>query len=322
MAVLFATDFSDRSISALREAARQAQARDAELTLVNTLEELRTQSVWTSLFEDLEELREHMLNERLEHLQSFYDEHVDAETRGALSTTFRVMSGRASDNILKLAEELDAQLIVVGSSGKGQAMATLLGSVSNDLVRQSHRPVMVVPDHEGDAQAPNGPILVPVDFSPVGIALLEHARTLAERDGTKLLVVHSIGSAPARMDRAFSVDPGAIDRAVALQRQGLEQIISALGLSDAVSVLQVEIGDAHSVIRDAAKKHSARLIVIGSHGHRGLQRWMLGNTAERVLREVLCPVLVLRETLEEDSPHHDLLNESSSPRSERVNEKN
>ena len=307
MAVLFATDFSDRSISALREAARQAQARDAELILVNTLDELRAQSVWTSLFEDLESLREHMLSERLEHLESFYNEHVDAPTRDALSATFRVMSGRAGDNILKLADELDVQLIVVGSSGKGQAMATLLGSVSNDLVRQSHRPVMVVPGHEDGARTPAGPILVPVDFSAVGIALLKHAHVLAERDGTKLLVVHSIGSAPARMDRAFSVDPGAIDRAVALQRQGLEQIIDSLGIADAVSILQVEIGDAHSVIRDAAKEHSARLIVIGSHGHRGIQRLMLGNTAERVLREVPCPVLVLRETLEDDSPHHDLL---------------
>jgi nucleotide-binding universal stress UspA family protein len=59
------------------------------------------------------------------------------------------------------------------------------------------------------------------------------------------------------------------------------------------------VGNPYEEIVSAAKEISADLIVIGSHGHTGLGRLLLGSTAERVAKYAPCPVLVVK-----DSPGH------------------
>jgi nucleotide-binding universal stress UspA family protein len=62
----------------------------------------------------------------------------------------------------------------------------------------------------------------------------------------------------------------------------------------------IELGPPHVGILDAVKQHNADLIVMGTHGRKGVARFFLGSTAERVLRDRTCPVLVLRELPEND----------------------
>lgn len=76
-----------------------------------------------------------------------------------LSWQWRCVQGNAVDGMLRAADEIDAGFIVVGSHGAGMSSVPLLGSTSQSIVRNSHRPVIVVPppdDHphrRGGAEA-------------------------------------------------------------------------------------------------------------------------------------------------------------------------
>ncbi len=78
---------------------------------------------------------------------------LEGELRRAIGEVFgpeesaiasRVASGRASERLIELALELDADLVIAGSTGKSATERVLLGSVTEDLVRGSAVPVMIV----------------------------------------------------------------------------------------------------------------------------------------------------------------------------------
>jgi nucleotide-binding universal stress UspA family protein len=62
-----------------------------------------------------------------------------------------VVGGDAGSTLCDLAEELDASAIVIGSRGRGGIRRALLGSVSDHVVRNAGRPVLVVPHEHGDS---------------------------------------------------------------------------------------------------------------------------------------------------------------------------
>ena len=310
MTIVTATDFSKQSATALVEAAREAERAQVNLVCVHVMEEWRTHSSWERLVGETAELREQMYQERIARLNAFCRERLDDDVIEPERVTRRVFTGAPSARILELAEEVDASQIVIGSAGVGALAANFLGSTANDLVRRSQRPVLVVPPHEETQASRLGPILVPVDFSAVGLATLRYAGELARRDEHELVVVHATGPSPVRLSKAsypLSIDPGGFDRAMLIQRHGLEQIVEALDLDDLTDTVRVEVGEPHRVIRELVDELEARMVCMGSHGRQGVQRFLLGNTAERVLRQVPCPVLVLRETLEPGSSLRSLL---------------
>ena len=310
MTIVTATDFSKQSATALVEAAREAERAQVNLVCVHVMEEWRAHSSWERLVGETAELRDQMYQERVARLNAFCRERFDDDVIAPERVTRRVLTGAPSARILEMAEEVDASRIVIGSAGVGTLAANFLGSTANDLVRRSQRPVLVVPPRE-EIEAPRpGPILVPMDFSAVGLATLRYAGDLARRNEHELVVVHATGPSPVRLSKAsypFSIDPGGFDRAILIQRHGLEQIVEALDLDEITAAVRIEVGEPHRIIRELVDELAACMICMGSHGRQGVQRFLLGNTAERVLRQVPCPVLVLRETLEQGSPLRPLL---------------
>lgn len=82
--------------------------------------------------------------------ESADDEALDAVADGIravapdLGIDVETLSGRAAEELLALARRLDAQLVVVGSRGRGPIRAAVLGSVSSKLVQETDRPIMIV----------------------------------------------------------------------------------------------------------------------------------------------------------------------------------
>ncbi len=70
----------------------------------------------------------------------------------------------------------------------------------------------------------------------------------------------------------------------------LDEAVAALGLTDVETV--VEYGDAGRVICEVAASLPASVVVLGTHGRRGLRRAVMGSTADYVVRHAVCPVLV------------------------------
>lgn len=148
-------------------------------------------------------------------------------------------------------------------------------------------------------------ILVPVDFSECSRAALERAGALARRLGAAVHVLH-VWELPE------ALPPGANEGAYAGQLIGmaekfaetklheLTQDARAQGLAIAESLL--EMGSPPSAIAERAKQGRYDLLVLGTHGRKGLSRVLLGSVAEKVVRTAPCPVLTVHGGSEPRAP--------------------
>ena len=144
-------------------------------------------------------------------------------------------------------------------------------------------------------------ILAPVDGSKTSNKGLREAIRLAKSEGAKLFVLHVVSEYPAFavMDGMMSGAPGA-DLLPALRAGGKRALekARALAAKNAVpaSIILREMlaGPAADPIVREARKIGADLIVMGTHGHRGLRRLVMGSDAEQVVRMTPVPVLLVR----------------------------
>ena len=124
-------------------------------------------------------------------------------------------------------------------------------------------------------------ILCPLDFSATSAALVAYAAALAVGTGAELRLLYvqePAGPAAAGVEAALNVH-----RAAAVAA-GARRVSTGLAHGEA----------APTIVAEAQRQH-ADLIVIGAHGRTGLSRFLMGNTAEVVVRTATCPTLLVRE---------------------------
>lgn len=147
-------------------------------------------------------------------------------------------------------------------------------------------------------------ILVPVDGSPTSTQGLDEAIKLAKLTGASLRLVHVVDQ--LTFATGFEVYTGDL---VGMLREAGEKILGdskaraqAAGI-DATTFLCDTFGArVCDLVIDQAKDWAADLIVIGSHGRRGMSRLLLGSDAEQVVRMARVPVLLVHGTNAEASP--------------------
>jgi nucleotide-binding universal stress UspA family protein len=137
--ILLATDGSEEAQLAARTAADLAQKTDSELhvSTVGTGLPISATTSPAHLEEVLREQRrqaEEVLEQQAKRIE---------ESGGTVKETY-LREGRAAEEIVELAEELGAGLIVMGSRGQGRLRRALMGSVSDAVVRHAHCPVTIV----------------------------------------------------------------------------------------------------------------------------------------------------------------------------------
>ena len=145
------------------------------------------------------------------------------------------------------------------------------------------------PGQESPAAFKLKKVLVPVDFSDCSKKALQYAVRFARQFDGKLTLLHVVPRYPAVSEM------GPIDLETLQEgRAQLEVVRLTIGdLAPCDTLLRT--GTPHIEIIEAAKEQSIDLIIIATHGHKGLTRVLLGSTAERVIRQAPCPVLVVRE---------------------------
>ena len=144
-------------------------------------------------------------------------------------------------------------------------------------------------------------ILVPVDGSNTSKKGLREALKLAASNGARVRFVHVVdeGMMPASRPAALGGDREFVRALKDAGTKTLAEAVAAAEKNDvrAECAQRMSAGRRVSeVILDEAKKWRADLIVIGTHGRRGLNRLLLGSDAERVLRQAPVPVLLVRGT--------------------------
>ena len=194
------------------------------------------------------------------------------------------------------ATEHDIDLVVMGTHGRKGMDRLLSGSVAEEVVRRAPCPVFTVPTAD-DGERPNTPIdrvLVPVDLSGQSPLVVNHAAALATAYAAPLDLLHVVEEAvfPTEygMDPLTPPQPDVQERA----REALKALAAEIEDFDEPLNTHILAGYAARDIVDFAEEYAADLIVMATHGRTGLQRFLIGSVAEKVVRSAPCPVFTVK----------------------------
>lgn len=217
--------------------------------------------------------------------------------RDGLTVTTRVLVGRPATVLVARARETGADLLVMGSRGRGPIASMVLGSVSAEVATDAPCPVLVA------RTATLRRVIVALDGTPEADRVVEEVAALALLRDAHLHVVSvapSVIPGPGiLLGGGFGLSIATYEDAVASARHDLEQraaIAAAHLAGEGMDVTwSVPEGDAAATLIDTAVRGNADLIVVGTHGRTGLTRLVLGSVARNVLLHAHTSVLVLHE---------------------------
>lgn len=148
-------------------------------------------------------------------------------------------------------------------------------------------------------------ILVPTDLSPHAEEAFDFACELASKLDATVHLVNVIGiPALGVPELGVAVTSTMIDSMVNENQQALDALVARRRCDVQIGHILLRTGDARDMIDQAAKEIGADLIVMGTHGRRGVSRALLGSIAESVVRTAPCPVLTIRSQSDRHSDRH------------------
>lgn len=240
--------------------------------------------------------------------QLLVDEVAERLKERNLHATARVVDGYPASSIVEQAEEYGADFVFVGSHGHGGFVRFLLGSVAKAVVQNADCSVEIVrhprhdvdhPDHHrADEPRVQMRVLLATDGSEFSLAA---ARSIAERpwpDDTEFRIASVAERIMPAADpwfgggsiaeRRHEANTKSCEEAIA----AAEQIVAKTGFKTETAILD---GNPKKRIVEDARQWGAHLIVVGSHGRRGLTRYLLGSVSEAVAMRAHCSVEVIRD---------------------------
>jgi len=194
--------------------------------------------------------------------------------------------GEPYDKIVHVADDENCDLIVMGRRGKHQLERELVGSVTARVIGYTKKDVLVVP--EGTTLGRKN-ILLATDGSPSCEPAVDRAIGLAKEHSANLTAISVVYS----NDEYLALAPGVVQDLIGKAREKLA-VIKHKGAEAGVEITTVvKEGEAYEAITSLAQQNGADLIVMGSHGRKGLQRLLMGSVTERTIGYAPCPVLVV-----------------------------
>jgi nucleotide-binding universal stress UspA family protein len=286
--ILLATDGSDDAVLAARAAADLARKTGSELYVVH---------VWHAEFPKayavtMPGTRSRWCKQQAARLLVEQAENI--EGAGGKVKEAHLRRGRATDEIVGLANELNAGLVVLGSRGLGTVKRLVVGSVSEAVVHDVSRPVLLL---RGGAQAwPPARIVIGEDFSEESLEAAKLASSIGGLFAVRALLVHAYTPLElARKSRVYGATETdekvrAVHKALDVRAMKLERVLG--------QDLQTRMvaGDAADAILNSAKEGGEpSLIAVGSRGHGMLDRLALGSVSDKVMHAAAGPVLIYRQ---------------------------
>ncbi|MFA6498510.1 MAG: universal stress protein [Desulfurivibrionaceae bacterium] len=193
--------------------------------------------------------------------------------------------GEPYEQIVHVAEEENCDLIVMGRRGKGKMERALIGSVTARVIGHTGKDVLVIPE---TSRLSWKNILLATDGSTCCDNALARALEIAQERKAKLSAVSVVYT----NDEFYAVGQEVMKELYQAADKVLDKVRKWAGDLGVQTELFVRDGEPHQAISAMAAEISASLIVMGSHGRKGLTRLLMGSVTERVIGYADCPVLV------------------------------
>ena len=286
--ILVPLDGSELAERALFPALALAEAMSAKLFFIRVAIPLSL-NLDPKLGQRIIELRQDEAKRYLWSIQSrFSSSQADVETQ--------VLVGRAARSIINFAQENEIDLIVMSSHGRSGVNRWIYGSVADKVLHNApcakaiiHPQVIIEPFSIKR-------ILMPLDGSSIAEQALEPALALAEALSAELIFLR-VTTVPQIVVQSVPDWPGLDAVMEAAEQEAnayLQGVQAAMGDSSVSTSLRVTAGPAAEVIIGAVDNQKVDLIVMCSHGRSGIERWLFGSVAEKVLRGANCVTLVIQ----------------------------
>lgn len=206
----------------------------------------------------------------------------------------------AGPAIMSYAAETGVDLVALGTHGRRGPSRILLGSVAEEVVRRAEQPVLTVRGEE-DGHASCSPgvidrILAPVDFSEYSQEALRTAKEWATLYDASVDALHVVAKQihptfyAGGVDSIYDMEPD-IEQKVQAR---LEDFVSDTNGPDVDVRSHVTVGNAAPDIVEFTEDHQVDLVAMSTHGHTGLDRFLLGSVAEKIVRHAKCPVFTTK----------------------------
>ena len=288
--ILFATDGSRDADLAASTVVALAKETGSELHVVTVgSEEYPPHGAYRPLARRSRRLAQEVLNGQVEKIEHLHGTIAKSHLR----------LGRAAEEVVGLAEEIGAGLIVLGSRGLGPLRRLAMGSVSDAVVRHAHCPVMVV---RWKPVVFPAKILLATDGSEEAELAASTVVALAKETGSELHVVTVALGYPYVYAYYDVRHPAEVERGQREAREVLDRQVDRIrGAGGAVTKAHFGAGVPEEEIVVLAEELGADLVVLGSRGLGGMRRALVGSVSDSVARHAHCPVLVVRRYEEEET---------------------
>ena len=231
-------------------------------------------------------------------------ERIEAENEEAIAATeaafegdaveTAILRGRPADAIVEYADEHDVDFISMGTHGRTGVSRYVAGSVTERVVRRAPCPVLTAKAVErSELTGDYGDVLIPTDGSDAASIAIGHGIEIAKRAGARIHAVNIVDVGAITLTPGSSAPTELVERFEAEGGRATEAIVDRatdVGLDVTTSVHE---GVPASDLLAYANEHEVDLVTMGTTGRTGLNRYLLGSTAERVIRHAEMPVLAI-----------------------------
>jgi nucleotide-binding universal stress UspA family protein len=236
----------------------------------------------------------------LEEVAKRVGEHV--KKRAQIKTV--ILTGEAAEEIISYARKNKISVIIMASHGRSGITAWVMGSVAGNVLRTAEVPVLIIGVSQPSRKAPPKRlverVLLPLDGSERGEVAVPYVRELINKLGVEV-ILFGVVAAGQHIRTVGGLDyilyPEAeLELVKSEAKEYLDRVHRRLKGKGALRVeLKVSDDVAGEIIR-FADKAKASLIAISAHGHSGIEKWVFGSVANKIVQASKIPVLVVRAT--------------------------
>jgi len=296
--ILWASDGSKESDSALRYATFLAEKFGAEILSIFVSE---IHFPITSLFPIPEDAIMDIVEKTEKRFENRFLRVSKRLKEKGINSTFKIVRDGAVEGIIKAVRSNGCDLIVMGKHGQGFVERAIIGSNTAKVLRKSPVPVLSVKGKGRKSISKIENILVPVDVSDDTESAILSSLELAEifNASVTLLYVFWLD------ENVYDIPPSLVKKFIKESHQKLDLMANLAkkkflkpkkrtNLNISISTEVIHGVSPALAIRNYANRNKFDLIIMNTHGRKGIKRIVLGSEAEKVIREAPCPVLVFR----------------------------